>query len=110
MTVRILGVPYDVTFVERIHDVAHNGDDERLHGQISYERRSIRVCDEGPEQTIRTLLHEILHGVIEAQHVRELIGDDGEHSEAAIHQLALGLAEALESLGVRSLGHKTPEA
>lgn len=98
--VKICGVPYTITREADKFRVDHNDDGASLWGQISYSRHSIRLLASSPEQEVRTLLHEILHGIVENGGVRELMGGNGEHLENPINQLANGLAEALESLGV----------
>lgn len=99
-TVKICGVPYTLT---REHDrlrVDHDGNGLRLWGQISYEMHSIKYLASSPEQEMRTILHEILHGIIENGSVRELMDEHGGHLEMPINQIANGLAEALESMGI----------
>jgi hypothetical protein len=104
MTVSILGVPYNVELVDRWRDVNHDdGDGSTLYGQIDYKGRSIRIMRDCDEQLLRTLIHEVLHGIIASLKIRELIDDDGNHLEAPIEQLSVGLATALESLGVPRL-------
>lgn len=102
--VKICGVPYTATrVVDGKYRIDHDGNGDNLWGQISYSRHSIRIMASSPEQELRTLLHEVLHGIVENGGVRELIDGDGRHMEAPINQLANGLAEALESLGITSL-------
>jgi len=45
-------------------------------------------------------MHECLHGIVEHYKVRELVGEGGGHLEAPIDQLATGICEVLESLGI----------
>lgn len=99
MIVKIVGVPYTLSLAEDARAVCHDRSGQDLYGQIDYVRRSIRLWNSGcPEQT---LLHELLHGVIEHMKVRELMDADGRHLEIPIDQLAAGLAMALESVGVK---------
>lgn len=98
---KIGGVPYKVEFVDGWHKVEHYGDEQPLSGQIAYRRFSIRVDSSAPSEfQRRVLLHELIHGVVQAYGIRELLGDGDRHLETPIDQLAIGLCEALEGLGV----------
>ena len=99
--VKICGVPYIIARVTNKWAVDHDGQPEGLWGQISYAKHSIRFLASSPEQELRTVLHELLHGIIEGNDIRELKAENGSHFEAPINQLAGGLAEALESLGFK---------
>lgn len=99
--VKICGVPYTIARAANKWGVDHDDDGSELWGQISYDRHSIRFLASSPERELRTILHEILHGVIEGNDIRELKAENGGHFEAPINQLAGGLAEALESLGFK---------
>jgi hypothetical protein len=48
-----------------------------------------------------TVIHEMLHGIIEHYQIRELMDETGNHSETAINQLSMGLAEVLKSLHIK---------
>ena len=100
--VKIGGVPYTVTFVEDWRRVDHSEEETGfLRGQISYKKNSIRIDgDQTPEGQSRTLMHELIHGVVEHYKIRELMGDEGGHLENPIDQLAVGVCEVLESLGI----------
>lgn len=102
--VSILGVPYAVTYVSDIKDVNSNPRGELVWGQIDYTDRCIRVLDDGcKERVLRTLLHEILHGIIHENNIEELKCDNGCHNEHVIDQLSVGLATALESVGITKI-------
>jgi len=103
--IKIGGIPYEIETVETELDVCHDKSGEKLWGQICYLKHSIRVLKTCPERELRLALHEILHGIINEFNIRELIGDDGHHLESPIDQLALGIAEVLESIGVKQLKH-----
>ena len=103
MIVKIFGVPYTIN---RVHDplcVDHDGEEQRLWGQISYGKHSINYLASSKEQDLRTVLHEILHGIVYHGSIRELIDANGEHLEMPINQLAHGLAGVLESAGIQLL-------
>lgn len=101
--IQIGGMPFEIEKVEKELDVCHDGSGRKLWGQISYSKHSIRVLKACPERELRSTIHEILHGIITEYGVRELIDDKGEHMELPIDQLALGLAEVLESIGITEL-------
>ena len=101
--IQIGGLPFWVETVETRFEVCHDGSGANLWGQINYQKLSIRVLKSCPERELRTTLHEILHGIVNEYRVRELMDDKGEHREDAIDQLALGLAEVLESIGITEL-------
>lgn len=101
MKIKICGVPYTVRVEEDKFKVDHDGEGASLWGQISYEKHSINIRKGLPERELRTLLHEVLHGIIEDGEIRELMDSDRKHLEVPINQLANGLAEALESVGFK---------
>jgi len=101
--IRIGGMPFEIKTVETELEVCHTGSGQKLWGQISYTQHSIRVLKACPERELRSTIHEILHGIINEYQVRELMDDKGEHLESPIDQLALGLAEVLESIGIAEL-------
>jgi len=98
--VLIGGVPYEIHYVPA-KEVCHNRKKKRLFGQISYIGHSINVANDTPKEKQQlTLLHEIIHGIIAEYNIKELQNKDGDHSEAAIDQLSLGLFGVLNSLGL----------
>jgi len=104
--IKIGGVPYVIDRVEDRNKICHNDNKEinpDLLGQISHSKQSIRILKSSPERELRITLHEILHGVVDEYYIRELTDTDGDHIEFAIIQLALGLAEALESVGITKI-------
>lgn len=103
INLKICGIPYTATIVKDRFDVDHTGEGASLWGQISYTDHSIRVMKSSKEQEFRTLLHEIIHGVVEGLCIRELMDADSNHLERPVTQLASGLAETLESMGIRIL-------
>jgi hypothetical protein len=101
--VKIGGLKYSISRVNTDLEVCHAGSGRKLWGEISYDGQSIRILKASPERELRVLLHELIHGVISEYNIPELINPDGDHSETAIDQLSIGLAEVLESLGITSL-------
>lgn len=101
--IQIGGLPFEIETVETELEVCHDGSGKKLWGQISYTKLSIRVLKACRERELRTTIHEVLHGIVNEYRVREMMDDKGEHREEAIDQLALGLAEVLESIGITEL-------
>lgn len=95
------GVPWKIVFTPTWRDVNLGTDEQgRNDGLTVFPEYSIRVAgDLPPAAQRRTLMHEILHAVVESYKIRELIEQDG-HAEVPIDQLATGLCEALESIGI----------
>lgn len=60
---------------------------DKLWGQIDYDSRSIRIFDDGKklEDLLQTLIHEILHGLLDTLHIKM--------SEKNLDRLATGLAD-----------------
>lgn len=109
MRTKIAGVSYSIAWVEDSKKVPHEEEDLSLYGEIHYTKGSIRIWSEMPEEKQRrVLMHEIIHGVVEGYKIRELRingGRDG-HVEEAIDQLATGICEALEAMGIQIPTHK----
>jgi hypothetical protein len=101
--IQIAGMPFSIEKVDTELDVCHNGSGEKLWGQISYSKHSIRILKASPERELRSTLHEVLHGIVNEYRVRELMDDKNDHLEIPIDQLAIGLAEVLESIGITEL-------
>lgn len=103
MKIKIGGVPFKVTFLDSRREISHfETEGEPLLGEIVYSRGSIRVATDMPPELIRrVLMHEILHGVIDAYKISALKDANNVHNEDAIDQLAVGLCEALESIGLK---------
>ena len=97
--ITVCGIPYRIKFVDGVKD---SQDNSILWGQISYRDRIIKIDKNStPEHKRQTFMHELIHGVIEGMSIRELIDDKGKHSEIPICQLAVGLANALSSCGLK---------
>lgn len=97
------GIPFIVEKVNAELDVDHDASGDKLWGQISYSKHSIRVVKSNPERELRCILHEVLHGIINEYQIRELMDDRCKHLEMPIDQIASGLAGVLESLGITKL-------
>lgn len=101
LTLTIGGIPWVVTYTPTWREVTAGTDETGRHDGITvFTERVIRVAGDLPEAAQRrTLLHEVIHAVIECYKIRELIESDG-HAEMAVDQLATGICEAMESIGI----------
>ena len=104
--VKILGVPYSITYCDKPSDVdIHKR--ESLWGQCDYWTRNIRVYDGGrcAEDILETIIHEILHAIGEAFKLDIL--DKGRGEDADKHEelgvLALALMDVFLSNGLIKL-------
>lgn len=97
MKVTIGGVSYDIVYEDTRKAIAPN----KPIGQIDYLKNKIQIYK---HMTIcrkrRSLMHEIVHGIIVGYHLKDLVHADGRHNEAAVDLLAIGIVEAIESLGL----------
>lgn len=91
--IRIAGVEYDVLYEPTLRDGG-----SVLFGRIDYERMQILLSEESNRNHQRyclTLLHEVLHGIVEAN------GMEVEREEAVIEMFARGLYQVLQDNGGR---------
>ena len=81
MKVTIGGVRYDIVYEDTRKAIAPN----KPIGQIDYLKNKIQIYK---HMTIcrkrRSLMHEIVHGIIVGYHLKDLVHDDGRHNEAAV--------------------------
>jgi hypothetical protein len=98
--IKIGCMTYCIEKVDEQNMISHDDNETTSDslGQISYSKQSIKILKTSPEREFRTILHEILHGIVMEYNVRELIYDNGDHNELAINQLSMGLAEVFESV------------
>ena len=70
-------------------------------GETDYSARTIRLWD-GADKDVRavTFYHELAHAIVDAYHIKSMRNEDGTHDEDNIDRLAVGLKEAMQSLGV----------
>lgn len=89
--VNILGKHYPITYVDKPSEV-----DMRkrvsLWGQIDYWTRTIRIYDNrvSTEDIWHTILHEVLHAIVQELHLKKLTDD-----EDTLDLLALALTDVL---------------
>ena len=101
--VRVAGVPYTIVFSDDIRTVSvDRTDNSTLLGQTDYLGRTIRLY-KAPNRTEErgiVFLHELVHAIVEAYSIDKMVDDSGKHVEANIDRMAIGLYEALKSLGI----------
>jgi len=96
--INILGVEYKVVYYAKPSDVDLRGRESRW-GECDFWMRTIRVFDNGsrPEEDIwHTLIHESLHAIGEALHLK-ILTDDANHEQLDI--LALALVDTFDRNG-----------
>lgn len=107
MQIKICGLPYTVTGVDGGHLVSHQKEGKVLYGEISYREESIQIDSSKSEEMINaTFWHEVLHGIVEHGSIRELTDEEGVHLENPIDQIAVGIFNLLDSLGIRVISKK----
>ena len=100
MKIKVCGLPYEVIGVDGGHLVSHAKERTDLYGEVSYANESIRIDNtKSIEMVNQTFWHEVVHVIVNRLNIRELILEDGNHNEAAIDQLALGIFSVLDSAG-----------
>lgn len=100
--IEVCGIPYTVSLVDGWKNVSHDPEEApRYAGEVHWLSRDIRI-DGSRDQAVvdQTLWHEIIHTVVETLKIRELIGDDGQHMEIPVEQLAVGISSVMKYLGV----------
>jgi hypothetical protein len=92
--VNILGIDYGVNYVDKPSDVDIFMR-ASLWGQVDFWTRSIRIYgkDRQDDDTFKTLLHEVIHAIVDQLHIDVI--RDSEKEEEIVSLLALGLADVL---------------
>lgn len=80
----------DIYTIQIKPDVFLNNDNKALQGEIKYKEKIITLSRLDNSSMVKTLLHEIIHGIC----MDLKLFDDG-HDEAFIDRLAAGLADTL---------------
>ena len=69
--VTILGIEYDVVYLEDL--ITREG----LYGEINYNKQVIRIDNSmNDDRKIRTIIHEVLHGIMESLGYSEINYDE----------------------------------
>lgn len=88
-TVNILS---DIYTVKVEPDIFPNDNGRMLSGEISYANKTIRIAKAENSTMIKTLMHEIIHGIC-----TELsLYDNDIHDETFVDRLAVGLIDTLQ--------------
>lgn len=93
VTIKILNAEYQISYEAKPSDV-DIFKRESAWGQIDFWTRTIRIYDNKTTTAdiLHTLLHEILHGLVEALHIELLSKSDTQkENEKIIDLLAVGL-------------------
>ena len=92
-TVNILGLEYKIIYVDNPAEVDILKRSS-LWGQIDYWTRTIRVyaANRTDEDIWQTIIHEVLHGIAESLHLKNLQGDQNHDS---LDILALAIADVM---------------
>lgn len=96
--IRAANVLYSVSLVPEDFGVR---EDDGCVGTCNFRKAEIKfVRRPTPRLTAQTILHEIIHAIINGYRIKQLMNDDGDHDEDAVEQLSAGLDEVLTSIGV----------
>ena len=98
-TVKVCGIPYTIEFGEDCRTISSPHAGPRfVRGQMAPLEFKISIWKGMPPESVaRTFYHELLHAIVMEGH----IAVPEKLEEAIVDQLANGIAEALESLGIR---------
>jgi hypothetical protein len=92
-SVRIAGVEYQVVYIPNLNDGVNVA-----YGHIDFENSCIELsetCGTEHQKRCQILLHEILHGI------REANGMQVENEEAVVDMFAKGIYQVLQDNGAR---------
>jgi len=95
--VKIAGIPYTIEIFDNENKCCCN------LVERSYLNQLIRVLKSSPERELRMTLYNILYIIVIEYNIRELMDDNEDPLQIPIKQLALGLAEVLESIGITKI-------
>lgn len=100
--IKVVGVPWIIKFYPSWMDV--NPDftsGERLYGVTIFDEHEIRIAGDAPvEKQHITVMHEIIHAITHEYGITPLEKDGGGHDEKHVDLLAIGIVEALSSMGM----------
>ena len=97
--VSIGGIPYEFYLIPEIMP-EDEINAERI-GEADNREYVIRVTNQGPPELVeQTFFHELLHAIAHIYRIAELNRPTDEHIDDVIDLLALGLVNALRSVGV----------
>jgi hypothetical protein len=99
--VNILGIPYKITYVDRMVDVDFEKNRSKYYwGMVDYDSRTIRVYskDRPYEEIMRTVWHEILEAIGAMLHVNVWYDHEGNWKDQGhrdLDRIALGINAVL---------------
>ena len=99
--INILGKRYKVSYFEKPSDV-DIFKRKSLWGQIDYWTSEIRVYVgyRTEDEIWETILHEVIHGLVNELNIRALKNSDDSHNEEAVGLLSVGLYDTLYRNGM----------
>lgn len=111
MKVKVGGLSYKIKLLSDTRLVGTNGNKGRqLLGETAYMRQELRIYTKGePTLTEQTFYHELVHAIVNAHKIRDMQDDDDKHNEDNIDRMAMGLQEALSSMGIHLIDVLLPE-
>jgi hypothetical protein len=91
-SLNVLGIPYKIRYVDKLTDVTKNDRTTNVVGEIDYTDKIISIYDNGRSLNDigETLLHEIIHRMVELLHIKPL-----ENDETTVYLLALAINDFL---------------
>lgn len=90
--INVLGHPYEISYYDNPSEVDANGE-LSLNGQIDYNRCKMSIYAKRPiEAVFTTLIHEVVHAVLDALEIRDW--DSGDN-HAEFTAFCRGLADTL---------------
>jgi hypothetical protein len=104
-SLNILGIPYSITYCDKLTDVTANNRVTDITGEIDYVTKKIRIYDNGNpiEDVWEIILHEVIHGIAESLRIKPLTNNE---CEDTVELLALALNDFLFRNDLIKLGDK----
>ena len=101
-SVQVAGITVAIEFFSDKRLVATEGyNDGPILGESNESKHTIHIYDSPhPGEVEITFYHELMHQLVGMYHIRDIRNKDGSHVEDSIDLLAVGLQEALSSLGI----------
>jgi len=99
--VQVGGTSFTIILEDSIRDVSlEDGASLRL-GEIRYKEKEIAIYNSPDDGEFNiSIYHELTHAIVNAHHIRSIREKDGSHDEDSVDRFAMGLQEALSSLGI----------
>jgi hypothetical protein len=91
-SLNVLGIPFKIKYCDKLTDVTKNDRTTNIVGEIDHTDKIISIYDNGRSMNDiwETILHEVIHGMVELLHIKPL-----ENDEITVDLLALGITDFL---------------